>query len=194
MERVWVKNYDKGVPSSIDYPQTALHQLLEDTAKRFPGSTAIIFPGALGDAFKMNYRQLNEDADRMANALAGMGVQKGDRVALLMPNCPQFVISYYAALKLGAIVVAFNPLYSPREIEHQLGDCEAKVMITLSLFYKNVAEVRAKTKLEHVVVTYIKEYLPPVSRLLFSLLKEKKEGHRPEIGKAQNTHMFQDLL
>jgi len=194
MDRVWVKNYDKGVPATIDYPQTTLHRLLEDTAKRFPDSTAIIFPGALGDAFKLKYRQLNEDADRMANALAGMGVQKGDRVALLMPNCPQFVIAYYAALKLGAIVVAFNPLYSPREIEHQLNDCEAKVMVVLSLFYKNVAEVRAKTKLEHVVVTYIKEYLPPVSRLLFSLLKEKKEGHKPKIGKPEKTHLFQDLL
>ncbi len=95
-----------------------------------------------------------------------------------MPNCPQFVISYYAALKLGAIVVAFNPLYSPREIEHQLNDCEAKVIIVLSLFYKNVAEVRSKTKLEHVVVAYIKEYLPPVSRLLFSLL-EGEEGRPP---------------
>ena len=194
MDRVWVKNYDKGVPATIDYPQTTLHRLLEDTAKRFPDSTAIIFPGALGDAFKLKYRQLNEDADRMANALAGMGVQKGDRVALLMPNCPQFVIGYYAALKLGAIVVAFNPLYSPREIEHQLNDCEARVVVVLSLFYKNLAEVRAKTKVQHVVVAYIKEYLPPVSRLLFSLLKENKEGHRPKIGKVQNTYLFQDLL
>jgi long-chain acyl-CoA synthetase len=194
MEKVWVKHYDKGVPATIDYPQVTLHQLLENTAKRFPDSIAIIFPGALGDACKLNYRQLNDDANRMANALASLGVQKGDRVALLMPNCPQFVIAYYGALKLGAIVVAFNPLYSPREIEHQLNDCEAKVMITLSLFYKNVAEVRSKTKLEHVVVAYIKEYLPPVSRLLFSLLKEKKEGHKPKIGKVQNTHLFQDLL
>src|SRR5512136_1701147 len=194
MEKVWVKHYDKGVPATIDYPQVTLHRLLEDTAKRSPDSTAIIFPGALGDAYKSNYRQLNDDANRMANALAGLGVQKGDRVAMLMPNCTQFVISYYAALKLGAIVVAFNPLYSPREIEHQLNDCEAKVIIVLSLFYKNLAEVRAKTKVQHVVVAYIKEYLPPVSRLLFTLLKEKKEGHRPKIGKVQNTYLFHDLL
>ena len=194
MEKVWVKHYDKGVPATIDYPQIALHRLLEDTAKRFPDSTAIIFPGALGDAYRLNYRKLNDDANRMANALAGLGVRKGDRVALLMPNCPQFVISYYAVLKLGAIVVAFNPLYSPREIEHQLNDCEAKVVIVLSLFYKNLAEARAKTKVEHVVVAYIKEYLPPISRLLFTLLKEKKEGHRPHLGKVQNTHLFQDLL
>jgi long-chain acyl-CoA synthetase len=194
MEKVWLKHYDKGVPATIDYPQTTLHRRLEDTAKRFPDSTAIIFPGSLGDTHKMNYRQLNDSADRMANALAGMGVQKGDRVALLMPNCTHFVISYYAALKLGAIAVAFNPLSSPREIENQLNDCEAKVIIVLSLFYKDVAEVRAKTKVQHVVVAYIKENLPPVSRLLFMLLKDKKEGHRPQIGQPQNTYLFQDLL
>jgi len=194
MEKAWLRQYDKGVPTTIDYPQTTLHRRLEDTAKRFPDSTAIIFPGSLGDAYKLNYRQLNENADRMANALAGMGVQKGDRVALLMPNCTHFVISYYAALKLGAIAVAFNPLSSAREIEHQLNDCEAKVIIVLSLFYKDVAEVRAKTKVQHVVVAYIKENLPPVSRLLFMLLKEKKEGHRPQIGQPQNTYLFQDLL
>ncbi len=166
MEKPWLKHYDKGVPATLDYPQITLHGRLEETARRFPESTAIIFPGALGDAYRLSYRQLNDDADRLANAMAGMGVQKGDRVALLMPNCPQFVIGYFAALKLGAIVVAFNPLYTPREIEHQLNDCEAKVIIVLSLFYKNVAEVRARTKLEHVIVTYIKEYFPPVSRLL----------------------------
>ncbi|MDM7998547.1 MAG: long-chain fatty acid--CoA ligase [Dehalococcoidia bacterium] len=194
MDKIWLKHYDKGVPATIDYPQITLHQRLEDTAKRFPDSPAIIFPGAFGDARKLTYRQLNDDANRMANALAGMGVQKGDRVALVMPNCTHFVISYYAALKLGAIAVAFNPLNSPRETEQQLNDCEAKVIIVLSLFYKDVAEVTARTKVQHVVVAYIREDLPPLSRLLFTLLKEKSEGHRPDIGRQQNTHIFRDLL
>jgi long-chain acyl-CoA synthetase len=194
MEKVWLKHYDKGVPATIEYPQVTLHLRLEDMAKRFPDSTAIIFPGALGDAYKMSYRQLNNDADRMANALAGMGVQKGDRVALLMPNCTHFVISYYAALKLGAIAVAFNPLCSERELEYQLKDCEARVVIVLSLYYKKLAEVRALTKVQHVVVAYIKEDLPPVSRLLFTLLRENKAGHRPKIGKQHDTYLFQDLL
>jgi long-chain acyl-CoA synthetase len=194
MDKVWLKQYDKGVPATIDYPQITLHRRLEDTAKRFPDSTAIIFPGTFRDDRKLNYRQLNDGADRMANALVGMGVQKGDRVALLMPNCTHFVISYYAVLKLGAIAVAINPLSSAREIEQQLNDCEAKVIIVLSLFYKDVAEVRAKTKVQHVVVAYIKEDLPPLSRLLFTLMKEKREGHRPKIGQQQNTHLFQDLL
>jgi long-chain acyl-CoA synthetase len=194
MEKVWLKQYDKGVPATIDYPQITLHRRLEDTAKRFPDSTAIIFPGTFRDDRKLSYRQLNDGADRMANALVGMGVQKGDRVALLMPNCTHFVMSYYAVLKLGAIAVAINPLSSPRDIEQQLNDCEAKVIIVLSLFYKDVAEVKAKTKVQHVVIAYIKEDLPPLSRLLFTLLRERKEGHRPQIGQPQNTHLFQDLL
>ncbi len=194
MDKVWVQHYEKGVPPTLDYPPVPLHRLLEDTAARAPASTAVVFPGALGDTLRLSHRQLDDDANRMANALAGLGVRKGDRVALLLPNCPQFVIAYYAALKLGAVVVAFNPLYSPREIEHQLNDCEARVIIVLSLFYRNVAEVRSRTKLAHIIVAYIKEYLPPVSRLLFSLAKEKKEGHRPRVDRGQGIHFFQDLL
>jgi long-chain acyl-CoA synthetase len=194
MEKVWLKHYDKGVPATLDYPQTTLHRQLEDMARRYPDSTAIIFPGSFGDARKLSYRQLNDDANRMANALAGMGVQKGDRVALLMPNCSHFVISCYAALKLGAIPFALNPLNSPRELEDQLNDSEAKVIIALSLFYQDFAEVKARTKVQHVVVAYIREDLPLVSRLLFTLLKEKKEGHRPEIGQTKNTYFFRDLL
>ena len=145
MERVWLKQYDQGVPASIDYPETTLHRLLEDTARRFPERPAIIFPGVLGDASRLTYRQLNQQSDRLANALAQLGVKKGDRVALLMPNCPQFVISYYAALKLGAIVVATSPLYSPREMESQLNDCGAETIILLSLFYRTVADLRHRT-------------------------------------------------
>ena len=135
------------MPPTLDYPQIHPAPAAGRHRRAGPASTAIIFPGALGDTLRLNYRQLDDDVNRMANALAGLGVRKGDRVALLLPNCPQFVIGYYAALKLGAMVVAFNPLYSPREIEHQLNDCEARVIIVLSLFYKNVAEVRSKTKL-----------------------------------------------
>jgi long-chain acyl-CoA synthetase len=194
LEKVWLKHYDSGVPHTIDYPSTTLHGLLEETARKFPEKPAIIFPGALGDAYRLNYRQLNKLVDRFANALMRLGVKKGDRVALLMPNSPQFVISYYATLKAGGIVVATNPLYSPREIEHQLNDCGAETIVVLSLFYRNVAEVKANTKLRNVIVTYIKEFLPPVSRLLFTLLKEKKEGHRVDVSGVPGVYRFRDLL
>ncbi len=194
MEKVWLKNYDPGVPATIDYPRATLHQLLEETASRFPDQTAIIFPGALGDSYRLSYKHLEQQVNRLANALINLGVKKGDRVVLLLPNCPQFVISYYAVLKAGGAVVATNPLYSPREMEHQFNDCGAETIIVLSLFYRTVAEIKERTRLRNIIVTNIKEYLPPVSRLLFTLLREKKEGHRVDISGAKDTYSFQGLL
>ncbi len=194
MEKVWVKSYDPGVPATIDYPKVTLHQLLEQTADRFPNHTAIIFPGALGDTYRLSYKQLEQQVNRLANALINLGVKKGDRVVLLLPNCPQFVISYYAVLKVGGVVVGTNPLYSAREMEIQFNDCGAETIIVLSLFYRTVTELKERTKLKNVVVANIKEYLPPVSRFLFTLLREKKEGHRVNIAGAKGTHSFQDLL
>jgi long-chain acyl-CoA synthetase len=194
MEKPWLKHYDPGVPATIDYPQITLHQLLEETVQRFPNHTVIIFPGVLGDAYRLSYQELSRQANQLANALIDLGVKKGDRVALLMPNCPQFVISYYAILKAGGIVVATNPLYSPREMEFQLKDCGAETIIVLSLFYRTVAALKERTSLRNIVVTNIKEYLPPVTRLLFTLLREKKEGHRVDISGAANTHSFQNLI
>ncbi|MEE8471089.1 MAG: long-chain fatty acid--CoA ligase [Dehalococcoidia bacterium] len=194
MEKIWLKHYDAGVPHTIDYPQITLHQLLEDTANRFPKSTAVIFPGRFGDSYRLSYAELNLQVNRMANALMDLGVKKGDRVALLLPNCPQFVISYYAVLKVGGIVVATNPLYTPREMEFQLKDCGAETIILLSLFYNSVMGIKEKTDLRNVVVTNIKEYLPPLSRFLFTLFREKKEGHRVDTSGAANIHSFQNLL
>jgi long-chain acyl-CoA synthetase len=194
MEKIWLKNYDLGVPHTIDYPQITLQQLLEESVRRFPDHTAIIFPGALDDESMMSYRELDRQSNKLANALLEMGVKKGDRVALLLPNCPQFVISYYAVLKVGAIVVATNPLYSPRELEFQFKDCGAETLIVLSLFYKAVMGLKERTSLKNVVVTNIKEYLPEQSRKAFIAFMERQEGHRVRIPKVENIYKFQDLL
>jgi long-chain acyl-CoA synthetase len=194
MEKVWLKNYDPGVPHTIDYPDKTLHQLLEDTARDFPEYTATIFPGVVGDSGRVNYGQLDEQCNRLANALVDMGVKKGDRVALLLPNCPQFVIGYFAALKAGAIVVATNPLYSPREMELQLNDCGAETIIVLSVFYNTIMGIKDRTGLKNVIVTNIKEYLPPITRRLFSFLREEKEGHRVDVTGVEGCHSYQDLL
>jgi long-chain acyl-CoA synthetase len=194
MEKIWLKNYDPGVAHSMNYPDHTLQQLLEESARRFHDRTSIIFPGAFGDEYLMSYEELERDSNKLANALLEMGVKKGDRVALLLPNCPQFVISYFAVLKAGAIVVATNPLYSPREMEFQLKDCGAETIIVLSLFYKMVMGLKERTSLKNVVVTNIKEYLPAQSRKAFVAFVESQEGHRVRIPRVKNIFKFQDLL
>ena len=200
MERPWLKEYDSGVPHTIDYPQVPLHQFLLDAAAKYPNNTALIFGNVvepLGNKLmdaKMTYAQLLEQTLRFAAALQQLGVKKGDRVAIHLPNCPQFVIAYYATLMVGGIIAPCNPQYVAREIKHQISDAGAKVAITLSLTYPIVKQVRSETPLEHVIVTNIKEYFPGLLKFLFTVAKEKKEGHYQDISGDANTYWFQDLL
>ncbi|MBN1887447.1 MAG: AMP-binding protein, partial [Thermoflexales bacterium] len=194
-ERLWFKSYDSAVPHSLEpYPAIPLYGFLEQAARDYPDSTALIFkPSQQSFAgSQMSYRALNDASDRLAAALVNLGVKKGERVVIFMPNSPQFVISYFAILKVGGVVVATNPLYSPREIEHQMVDSGAETMLVMSNFYTRVKEIQAKTKLKTIIVTSIKDYMPPLLKLLFSLAKEKKEGHKPDI--APGDLRFQDLL
>ena len=189
MEKPWLKSYEPQVPPTIKYPERPLHENLEESARKHPDAVATIFMDA-----KMTYAQLNALVDRFAAALQQLGVKKGDRVAIYLANCPQFIIGYYGALRAGAIVVSFNPLYAAREVEHQLKDSGAETMLVMSRFYPIVKEVRPRTALKNVIVTNIKEYFPPIIRLLFTLVKEKHEGDRQDISGEPNTYWFQDLL
>jgi long-chain acyl-CoA synthetase len=135
---------------------------------------------------------MNELTDRLAAGLASLGVKKGDRVGLFMPNTPQFVMAYFAILKLGGIVVATNPLYSPREIEHQVNDAGIEIMIVMSNFYRIIKDLQPKTKIRTLVVTNLKETLPPVLSFLFTLTKEKKGGFRVQLD--QGDVWMQDLI
>jgi long-chain acyl-CoA synthetase len=135
---------------------------------------------------------LNDLANRLANALTALGVKQGDRVALYLPNCPQYIISYYAILKLGAIVAPNNPMYVPRELQFQLNDSGSETIICLSRLYPYVRMVRPNTKLKNVIVTSIKEYFPPKLKAIFEKFVEEKEGHRATIGADE--HWFQDVL
>lgn len=175
-DRPWLKQYDKGVPYTIEYPPVTLFYLLEEAARKYPETTCTIFKGA-----KITYKEMNEITDRLAAGLVDLGVKKGDRVGIFMPNTPQFVMAYFAILKVGAVVVATNPLYSAREIEHQLNDSGVEVMLVMSNFYNLVKQVQPKTKLRAVVVTNLKETLPPVLAFLFGLTKEKKGGFRVQL-------------
>lgn len=186
-DRPWLKHYDQGVPHHIEYPEVPLFYFLEEAARKYPDAPATIFKGA-----KLTYRELNELTDRLAAGLADLGIKKGDRVGIFMPNTPQFVIAYFAILKLGAVVVATNPLYSAREIEHQVNDAGIQVMIVMSNFYNLVKSVQPKTKIRTFVVTNLKEYLPPILAFLFTLTREKKGGFRVQL--AEGDHWLQDLI
>ncbi len=199
MERVWYKNYEQGVPSTLTYPQAPLFKLLDDAAAEYPDRAAMIFgavahklPGQpLMDA-QVSYRALREAVNRFANALVKMGVKKGDRVAIYLPNCPQFAIAFYGALKAGAVIAPVNPIYTPRELEFILQDSGAETIVALSQFYPKLQEVRGKTRVKNVIVANIKEYFPTVLRTLFTLAMEKKEGHRVEL--VSGDHWFQDVM
>jgi len=189
MEKPWLKFYEPHVPEHIDYPETIMPAVLEETARKYPDHTALIFNNA-----KIAFHEYNEAVDRFAAALQGLGVKKGDRVAVHLLNCPQFPIAYYAVLRIGGIVVPCNPVYTAREMRHQLKDSGAEVMVTLSLMYPIIKQIRAETKLRHVIVANIKTYLPPLLRLLFTLFREKKGGHRVDISGDANTYWFTDVL
>lgn len=186
-DRPWLKNYDPGVPQHIDYPEISLVQMLEEAAKNYSDAPCTIFKGA-----KLTYREMNSITDQLAAGLATLGVKKGDRVGIFMPNTPQFVMAYFAILKLGAIVVAVNPLYSAREIEHQVKDAGIELILVMSNFYNLIKKVQPQTNIKTVVVTNIKETLPPVLAFLFGLTKEKKGGFRVEL--ASGDHWMQDLI
>ena len=189
MERPWLKFYEEHVPPNIDYPDKTLPQVLEETAARYPANTAMLFFDT-----KVSYAEFATAVDRFAAGLQKLGVKKGDRVALFMPNIPQYVISYYGALKAGAIVVPCNPLYVARELQHQVNDSGAETIVVMSSFYPIVERIRSDTSLKNVIVTSVKEYFPGLLKFLFTLVKEKKEGHRVDIKGIPSTYWFQDFL
>lgn len=171
--RPWLEHYDKGVPHTIEYPQAPLFHFLEESARKYPDRACTIFKGAV-----ISYREMNEQSDHMAAALVEMGVKKGDRVGIFMPNLPQFVVAYFGILKAGGVVVAVNPTYPHDEILTPVNDANIEIMFTLTRFYDKLKKVRENSKLKRIIVSNLKEALPPFTRLLFTLLKEKKDGDR----------------
>ena len=136
-EKPWLKSYEDGVPSTIEVTKQPLHNMLEVSSVKYPDRPALVFKGR-----EITYRELNQLADTVASALVANGFKKGDRAVIYMVNMPQFVISYYGILKAGGIVIATNPLYSERELEHQLVDCGAETVFVMSLYYEKLKNVQ----------------------------------------------------
>jgi long-chain acyl-CoA synthetase len=184
----WLRHYDEGVPRTLrPYPERTLLDYIADSAREHPDSPALLFKG-----LRVTYGELERLSDAFAVALDGLGVKKGDRVALLLPNSPQFIIAEVGAWKAGATVFPLNPIYTESELEGPLNNCAPETIITLTLFYNRIKSIQPNTKLRRVIATNIKEFLPPLLRFLFTLVKEKKEGHRIRL--QPGDLWFSDLL
>ncbi len=187
-DKPWLAHYDKGVPESVNYEEVCLPELLDRSAQKFPDTMALLFQG-----YKVTYRELKEMVDRFATCLAGFGIQKGDSVAILLPNVIPCVVGYYAILKIGAIAVMNNPLYTDRELEHQFNDSGSKLLITLDLLGNRMIDLRPKTSIKQIIYTSIGDYLPFPKNLLFPLVGKKK-GLKADVKSAPDVYRWKDTL
>ena len=170
----WLRHYDDGVPHTLaPYPPITMLDLLRDSAREHPGDAAFLFMGST-----ISWRELELKSSAFASALRAHGVGKGDRVAVLMPNSPQMIVAEFGIWKAGGIAVLLNPLYTEPELERAIRESEAETAVVLTLFYEKINRIRSNTPLKRVVATSIKEYLPPLKRMLFTALKEKRDGHQ----------------
>ncbi|TMD64165.1 MAG: long-chain fatty acid--CoA ligase [Chloroflexi bacterium] len=174
--RPWLRHYEQGVPAQLDIPDRPLTWLLDQTVSKYPAHTAIIYYGT-----KLSYARLSSLANRFAAALQKLGIHKGDRVAIALPNIPQYPIAFYGALRAGAVVVPTNPLYTEREMQHQMADSGARVLVMLDNFYPIVHAVRAHTQLEHVILTSPADFLPPVLHALYPLSQRNARHPEPRL-------------
>jgi long-chain acyl-CoA synthetase len=187
----WLELYDEGVPHSLaPYPDHPLHAFLERSAREYPECPAVIFRN-----HPLSYRALNEACDRLAAALASLGVKKGDRVAIYMPNSPQFPLAFYGILKAGAVVTTVSPLDGSAQIEHKLTYAGAETILVMSNFYREFKELQRQTPVKNVIVTHIKEYMSPLLKALFPLLaRVKSDLKMHEVTLQDGDHWLPDLL
>ncbi len=184
--RIWHQAYVNGVSPTIAFEEITMSAALERTARRYPELTALILMGQ-----EMTYGKLNENVNRFASALAHLGITKGDKVALVLPNIPQMVIATYALFRLGAIAVMNNPLYTESELEYNLKDSDAKMSICLDFFVPRVLSLRGKTSIEKVIVCHIRDFLPPPGDDPF--IKELHSLHL-DIEAQDGVHEFMQLM
>lgn len=175
--RPWTRHYDPGVPETLaPYPNKTLVDYVRENAAKQPDAPAILFKG-----ITLSNAELDRLSDRFASALAGYGVRRGDRIALVLPNSPQFLIAEIGAWKAGAAVLPLNPLYTGSELVEPLRSAGVEIIVTLTPFYQRLKDIQPQTSVKRIIATNIKEYLPPLLRVLFTIAKEKKDGHRIEL-------------
>jgi len=186
LEKSWHKSYAPGVPQEIEFERVTMPEALTRNAKQFSNHPALLYMGK-----KIFYPELERLINRFGRALMDMGVKKGDKVAMLLPNIPQIVIANYATFRIGAVAVMNNPLYTERELEYQLNDSDSKILVTLDLLLPRALILKGKTKIEKIITCHINDYLPFPKKQLFPMVK--KQMYR-KVGAQKDVYQFLDLI
>lgn len=158
MEKPWLKFYEEGVPQNIDYPDIPLYRVLEEVAEKYPNHLAVVFQGR-----EITYQELGKWVRDLAASLAQIGLTKGERVAIMLPNCPQYIVGYYAILKIGGIAVNVNPMYVERELEFQLKDAGVENILAFRDFYPRLQAIKETVRLKRIILTDLDDLTQPLS-------------------------------
>lgn len=188
-QKPWLSQYPPEIPATLNLQEATVQNYLKQTAEKFPEKTAIHFMGK-----ELTYKQVYNYAKKLAAYLQSLGIEKGDRVAIMLPNTPQSIISYYAILMAGGIVVQTNPLYMERELEYQMKDSGAKAIITLDILFPRVSKVISNTDLENVIVTAIKDYLPFPKNIVYPFIQKKQYGIIVNVKHEGQNHLFTEIM
>ncbi|WP_210364982.1 long-chain-fatty-acid--CoA ligase [Bacillus sp. REN3] len=185
----WLSQYPPEIPATLNLEEATVQNYLKQTAEKYPDKTAIHFMGK-----ELTYRQVYNYAKKLGAYLQSIGIQKGDRVAIMLPNTPQSIISYYGILMAGGIVVQTNPLYMERELEYQMKDSGAKAIITLDILFPRVSKVIPKTDIQNVIVTAIKDYLPFPKSFVYPFIQKKQYGIIVNVKHEGQNHLFTEIM
>ncbi|ANU25686.1 AMP-binding protein [Planococcus versutus] len=188
-EKPWLAHYPPEIPHTLTYPKMPVQQFLTSAYETYPKKTAIHFMGK-----ELSYEELYESSMKFANYLQKLGIQKGDRVSIMLPNCPQAVISFYGVLYAGGIVVMTNPLYTEREVAYQMKDSGAKAIIGLDILFPRISKVIKETQLENVIITGIKDYLSFPKNLVYPFIQKKQYGMTVKVEHRGINHLFTEVM
>lgn len=185
----WLDLYPREIAKTLQYDKIPIQEFLTRSATKFPDKTAMHFLGK-----DIPYKEFHESALKFANYLQYVGIEKGDRVAIMLPNCPQSAIAYFGILYAGAIVVQTNPLYTERELAYQLVDSSAKAIISLDILFPRISKILKETELEHVIITGIKDYLPFPKNLVYPFIQKKEHGVNVKVEHRGMNHLFTEIM
>ncbi|MEA2572736.1 MAG: long-chain acyl-CoA synthetase [Chloroflexia bacterium] len=183
----WLNQYEPQVPATIEVPEIGLHEFFERTARDYPNNVATLFFSR-----RLTYAQLDEQANRFAAGLQSLGVQAGDRVAIILPNCPQFLVALFGVLKAGATAIPLNPMYVSRELRQVFNDAGVQIVVALNVLVPRLQEIVPETSLQRIVVTSMQDYLSPLMSLMLTV-KERRDGVAV-MSQGDGLYLYSDLL